>query len=175
MKSIKILAVALSVILMGSLSANAQKIAVVDGDMLIYSHPDTKGIQQKFQKWQTDSIGGAYNKLLGEYQEKDSILKKTTAPSVKQLLEKDLGELSYNLQNWQQIAGQASQAKNAEMMAPVNKKIMDAINVVAKEKGYTYVMTPDTFIVYPPTDNITQAVATKLNIKLPPQAAAGKQ
>lgn len=174
MKSIKILAVALGVIVMGSLSANAQKIAVVDGDVLIYSHPDTRGIQEKFQKWQTDSIGGAYTKLLAEYHEQDSILKKTTAPSVKQLIEKRLEELGYNLQNWQQIAGQASQAKNAEMMAPVNKKIMDAINAVAKEKGYTYVTMPDTFIVYPPTDNITQAVATKLNIKLPPQTAAGK-
>src|SRR5690606_33023286 len=125
-----------------------------------------------FEKWRQDSIGGTYERLYHEYQEKDSVLKKTTTASVKQVLERDLGQLQQTLANWDQIAGQASQAKQAEMFNPLYKKVFDAINAYAKEKGYSYVLTQEAFVVAPDADNLSLPVATKLGIKVNDQGGA---
>ena len=86
-------------------------------------------------------------------------------------MEKDLGELANTLQNWNQIGGQAVQAKQAQLLAPLYEKVRKAIQDVAKEKGYTYVLSPDVMIVSPPSDDLTPAVAAKLGVKLPAPGA----
>ena len=173
MKQIKLIIAAFAVVLATGFSADAQKIGYVDGEILVSLLPEFKIAQEKIQKYNVDTIGGEYTKLVKEYQEKDSVLKKTTTASVKQVLEKDLGELSGTLQNWQQIAGQASQAKQAQLLQPLYEKVRNAINAVAKEKAYTYVLSPDVLIVSPPGDDLTPAVATKLGVTLPKPGAAG--
>ncbi|WP_346236289.1 OmpH family outer membrane protein [Niabella insulamsoli] len=166
MKQLKFIAVALGVIMMCASAANAQKIGYVNVDALVYNLPEAQKTQQDLQKWQQDSIGGTYTRLYQEYQEKDSVLKKTTTASVKQVLERDLAQLGETLGNWQQIAGQASQAKQAQLFNPLYKKVMDAVNAYAKEKGYTYVLTQDAFVVAPDSDNLSIPIATKLGIKV---------
>lgn len=172
MKSIRIIIAALAVVLISSANANAQKIGYVDGEVLVTLLPEFKTAQEKIQKYNADTIGVEYTKLVKEYQEKDSVLKKTTVASVKQVLEKDLGELSATLQNWSQIAGQASQAKQGQLLQPLYEKVRKAIQDVAKEKSYTYVLSPDVLIVSPPSDDLTSAVAAKLGVKLPAPGAA---
>lgn len=171
MKQIKLIIAAFALLFIGSLSANAQKIGYVDGEALVSLLPETKIVQEKINKYTQDTIAVEYNKMLKEYQEKDSVLKKTTVPSVRQVLEKDLGELANTLQNWNQIGGQAVQAKQAQLLAPLYEKVRKAIQDVAKEKGYTYVLSPDVMIVSPPSDDLTPAVAAKLGVKLPAPGA----
>lgn len=172
MKQVKFLAVALGLVLASVLSANAQKIGYVNVDALVFNLPEAQKTQQDLEKWQQDSIGGTYTRLYQEYQEKDSVLKKTTTPSVKQVLEKDLAQLTETLGRWNEIAGQASQAKEAQLFSPLYKKVYDAINAYAKEKGYTYVLKQDAFVVAPDGDNLSIPVATKLGIKVNPQGNA---
>ncbi len=169
MKQVKFLAVALGLVLVSVFAANAQKIGYVSVDALVANLPEAQQKQQELEKWQQDSIGGTYTRLYQEFQEKDSVLKKTTTASVKQVLERDLAQLSETLGNWQQIAGQASQAKQAQLFNPLYKKVYDAINAYAKEKGYTYVLTQDAFVVAPDSDNLSLPIATKLGIKVNPQ------
>lgn len=166
MKRIKILTIALGLILLGSAGANAQKIGYVDAEAIIYALPEAKTVADAMQKWQVDSLGGAYQALAKDYREKDSIYKlPATTASIKSMLEKELGQLGMQLQNWQEIAGNLSQQKQAVMLDPLNKKVQTAINAVAKEKGMTYVLHPQALIVAPPGDDITMAVATRLGIK----------
>lgn len=172
MKTVKMIIAAIALVVAGY-NANAQKIGYVDGEALVSLLPEAKTAMEKVNKYTQDTVGVEYNKLLKEYQEKDSVLKKTTVPSVRQVLEKDLGEITATLQNWQQIAGQAVQAKQAQLLEPLYTKVRNAINAVAKEKGYTYVLAPDVLIVRPDGDDITPAVATKLGVKLPAPGAAG--
>jgi len=168
MKQVKFLALTLGLVVASVFGANAQKIGYVDAEGLVFSLPEIQQVQQELQKYQNDSIGPRFEQLSSEYKEKDSIYRDTkTAASVKNLLEKDLADLSMQLQNWPQIAGQMNQIKQAQLMQPLNKKVMDAINAVAKEKGYAYVLSPDALIVAPPGDDITLAVAQKLGIKIP--------
>ncbi|MFT4094438.1 MAG: OmpH family outer membrane protein [Niabella sp.] len=166
MKQVKFFAVALGLVIASVFNANAQKIGYVNIDALVYNLPETPKLQQELQKWQEDSIGGAYTRLMQEYQEKDSIYKKTTTPSIKQLLEKDLNELGQNLGNWQQIAQQRSQQKQAELFNPLYKKVFDAITAYSKEKGYTYVLQQDAILIAPEADNVSIPVAQRLGIKV---------
>ncbi|HTG55614.1 MAG TPA: OmpH family outer membrane protein [Niabella sp.] len=166
MKQVKFLAVALGLVLVSVLSANAQKIGYVSVDALVANLPEAQQKQQELEKWQQDSIGGTYTRLYQEYQEKDSIMKKTTTASVKQVLERDLAQLGEVLGTWQQRAQEASQAKQAQLFNPLYKKVYDAINAYAKEKGYTYVLTQDAFVVAPDSDNLSLPIATKLGIKV---------
>lgn len=172
MKQVKFLAMTLGLVVASMLGAHAQKIGYVDAEGLIFSLPEIQKVQQDLQKYQNDSIGARFEALSAEYKEKDSIFKDPkTAASVKNLLQKDLAALVDQLQNWQQYGGQMNQAKQAQLMQPLNKKVMDAINAVAKEKGYAYVLNPEALMVAPPGDDITIAVAQKLGIKIPPANA----
>ena len=73
------------------------------------------------------------------------------------------------LDNASGVIQQVQQYKQQEFLQPYYDKAKKAINQVAKEKGYLYVLTTDSFIVAPEGDDITLAVLTKLNIKLPEQ------
>ncbi|HOZ84807.1 MAG TPA: OmpH family outer membrane protein [Niabella sp.] len=166
MKKVKFLAVSIGLVLAGTFSAHAQKIAAVNVDALVGNLPEAQKTQEAFQKWQEDSVGSQYMKIAAELQEKDSILKKTTTPSVQELLKKDIQEKQYTLANWQQIVGPAVQQKQQQMFGPLYDKVMKAIQVYAKEKGYTYVLAQEAFVVIPDADNISMAVAQKLGIKV---------
>ena len=96
------------------------------------------------QIYQRDTVGKEYMSLFQTYQYKDSIYGDSThplPPAVKAQYRKDIEELTQTLQNWQQIANQAIQNKQNQLLAPVMRKIQDAIQTVAKEKGYTYVVS----------------------------------
>lgn len=173
MKQVKFLAVALVVVLVSTFSAHAQKIGYVDAEAILYSLPEIPNVQQALEKFQRDSIGREYEQILSEYNRKDSLVKNASTPkSVKDAAEKDLVELRSALGNWQNYAGQWNQRKSGELLAPLNKKVMDAVNAVAKEKGYTYILNPGALIVAPPGDDISMIVAQRLGIKVPAQGGA---
>ena len=90
--------------------------------------------------------------------------------SVKSQIRQELENLAYQVQNWQTISQNVMQQKQAQMYQPIYKKVSDAINAVAKEKGYGYVLTSEALIVAPPADDLLPAVAAKLGIKLRPAA-----
>lgn len=178
MKQVKLLAIAVVVIIAGTFSANAQKLGTVDFEGLVSLLPEAKGVQEKLNKFQSDTLNVEFAKLVNDLKEKDSIYRDAkTAASVKKVLEKDLGELNNTYTNWQSIANQAIQMRQGALMQPLIEKVRTAINSVAKEKGYTYILSPDSFYVMPSTDDLTQAVANKLGLKLPTPntaPAAGK-
>ena len=100
--------------------------------------------------------------------ERNDISKWRDHHGIFQLHEKDLADLSMTLNNWQQIGTQAIQSKQQQLLAPLYKKVMDAVNVVAKEKGYTYLFHPDAFLIDPPeADDLTLVVAKKLGLNIP--------
>ena len=79
----------------------------------------------------------------------------------------DLESIAYQVQNWQAISQNMMQGKQEELLAPVYRKVIETINTVAKENGYTYVYNKEALVVAPPADDLLPLVAKKLNIKLP--------
>jgi outer membrane protein len=87
--------------------------------------------------------------------------------SVKDVKRGELQKMLQELQNEDQRIQQQLQQRQQELIAPINKKAFDAIQAVAKENGYSYVIEKDALLVAPPGDDIIPLVAKKLNVKLP--------
>jgi outer membrane protein len=88
---------------------------------------------------------------------------------VRNLILKELQDLQNELSGADQYLQQVYQAKQAEFLRPYYAKAKKAIEQVAKDKGYTHVLSSDIFLVAPEADDISLLVLTKLGIKLPNQ------
>ena len=171
----------LSVVLVGATllfatSANAQtKIGYIKIDDMVSLMPETAKIDSLLERFQADSINPQYAQIVSLYQYKDSVYRDSikTPAVVRKQIEQELPTLIYQIQNWQQIVNQALESKQNEYLAPVYRKVFDAIKLVAKEKGYTHIMTKEAFLVAPEGDDILAAVAAKLKVVLPKPQGPG--
>ena len=170
------LAVVVGLLVAGS-GVNAQtKIGYIDAETILYLMPEAAKIDSLVQLYQRDTVGKEFNSLMATYQFKDSVYRDSSGKvpaSVREQTGKELAQLTQTLQNWQQIAQEATQNKQSQLLAPVMRKIQDAIQAVAKEKGYAYVLSRESIIVAPDADNMLPAVAKKLNVTVPPQLLPG--
>jgi len=160
-----------------SFAAKAQKTGYISVDQMIQIMPEVAKIDTQMQKYQRDSINSEFQSLVEQYNYKDSILNKTDTTKMPVSLRKqyhtDLEGIAYQVQNWQSIAQNAYQAKQNQLLQPVYAKVMNAIQGIAKEKGYTYVYDKSVLIVGPSGDDLLPLVAQRLNVKLPPNIQIG--
>ena len=155
-------------------NATAQnKIGHISVDQVVGLMPERAKNDTLLQRFQNDSLNSTLNELIADYGYKDSLLNKTDTTkmpaSVKAQIRGELQNLAYQVQNWQSISNQVMQNKQQQLYQPVYRKVSDAINAVAKEKGYAYIFTSEALIVAPASDDILPLVAQKLGIKLPPR------
>lgn len=157
--------------LLAATTAKAQKIGYIRIDDMVSLMPEAAKIDTLLSKYQTDSLNGTLNNIVAEYQYKDSMLTKVdTSKTPKQVLNQlrnDVNVLAYQIQNWQTLANQAYQNKQQQLFGPLYDKVIAAVRSVAKEKGYTYVVSKDVFLVAPDGDDMLPAVAVRLGVKVP--------
>jgi outer membrane protein len=170
MNKIKIFLLA-AVIVATTGSAMAQKTGYISVDDVVRLMPDIRKIDTVMQRYQADSINTEFASLVSDYNYRDSILSSKDTmkmpASVRDQHRQAMQQISYQVQNWQQIAQQAYQSKQQELLAPIYRKVIATINTVAKENGYGYVYTRDALLVAPPADDLLPLVAKKLNLKVP--------
>ncbi|OSZ73865.1 hypothetical protein CAP36_17865 [Chitinophagaceae bacterium IBVUCB2] len=153
--------------------ANAQsKFGYISVDNVVGLMPETAKLDSLLERYQADSINPQYAQIVSLYQYKDSVYRDSikTPPAVRKQIEQELPTLIYQIQNWQQIVNQAIEAKQNELLAPIYKKVYDAIKLVAKEKGYTHVLSKESLLVAPEADDMILLVAAKLKINIPKPA-----
>jgi len=163
-------------LLMGG-QANAQmKIGYIKIDDMVAIMPETQRIDSLLERFQTDSINPKYAQIVSLYQYKDSVYRDSlkTPPAVRKQIEEELPGLIYQIQNWQQLVNQAMENKQNEYLAPIYRKVYEAIRVVAKEKGYTHVLSKEALLIAPDADDMIALVAAKLKVPLPKPNAGGK-
>ena len=168
-KIVSIVVVALSLVFAASSQTKAQsKIGYISINELIAGMPEAKKADSSLQEFQA-ALGQNFEDQKKELTEQDSLLNsKDTAKYTKAQLEikrKNFGEQYLKLQSYQQQASQQMQQKQQELVAPIQKKAIEAIQAVAKESGYTYVFAKDALLTYPPADDLLPLVKKKLNIK----------
>lgn len=153
----------------GNASAQQMKIGYIRIDDMVAIMPETQKIDSLLERYQADSINPRYAMLVASYQFKDSVYRDSTrtSPLVRKQIEEELPSLIYQIQNWQQIVNQAIENKQNEYLAPIYRKVFDAIKAVAKEKGYTHVLTKEALLVAPDADDMITLVAAKLKVPLP--------
>jgi len=171
MKKITAIIVLATGLITGSLQAQ-NKTGYIKVDDMVSLMPEIKKIDTLLNIFQNDSLPRTYNYLLSQYQRYDSIANDSTRSPlvVRQDAAKQRTGFLEELQNWQSSAQQMFEAKQNSLLQPIYAKVINAINDVAKEKGYSYIYSREALLVAPPADDILPMVAEKLKVKLPPAA-----
>jgi outer membrane protein len=173
MKKLHALIVVAGLLIAGSASAQT-KIAYIRIDDIVGVMPelnrDKVNMDTVGNQYLKDSIMPRLNYVQGEYQRKLQEYADTTKPkSVRDQILKDLQNYKDELDGADALIQQVQQFKQQELLKPYYAKAKKAIEQVAKEKGYTHVLSSDIFLVAPAADDISLLVLDKLNIKLPTQ------
>ena len=167
----------LSMIMLGSLSGIAQeKIGYTNVELVLLYMPETKAMDQQIQSFQTllseqlkvkDDY--AVSKL-NEYQEKAS--KNLLSETDRIAAEQELANLDTEIKTFAQESEYKIEAKRQELLTPILQKLEQAINDVAEENGYTFILNSTingmSNVLYgPEKQDVTEAIMDKLGIKLP--------
>lgn len=171
-----LVAMLLLIVATGSANAQAQKTGYISVEEVLSLMPETARLDSLLRKYQADSLNPQFTYLVQEYNRKDSMVNgkdsSKTPVTVRRQVRQELEGIAYQIQNWQQIVQQEMQGKQQELLIPIYQKVETAIQAVAKENGYAYVLNREALLVMPPADDLMPLVAKKLNLKLPNASAA---
>jgi outer membrane protein len=92
---------------------------------------ETKEIQSTY-----DDMSAVYNKMMDDYEKDIS----TYSEIVKKNKESELLDKQKRLEEFGQNASATLQKRNSELIQPIIDKIIRAINKVATENGFTYIL-----------------------------------
>ena len=171
MKNIFKIAVVGVALVVSSFTASAQKVAHINLDSLITLMPESKLAQQAVQDY-AKQLEQQITAMQTELQTKYEAFQTdgpNMAPIVKQSKEKELNDLNQRITDFQQQAQADYQKKSADLSKPVYEKAKKAIDQVAKEGGYKFVLDTSTGLVLysEPTEDIFISVMKKLGITAP--------
>ena len=116
----------------------AQKFGRVDLAAIVTAMPEYKEAEANLQVYgkdlqdQLEQIQVEFNNRYLEYEKNVA----TYSDSVRQLKERELTELQQRFQDFQQVAQQDMQKKEAELINTVYTKANDAVKVVSTRGGY---------------------------------------
>lgn len=164
---------ALGLVAAGDIQAQL-KIGYISSQELVSVMPETKKADSALQELRSALVQNYTDKQNGFYAavEKYNKDSATLTPSVKGVKRSELTKMGQELSGEEERIQQQLQQRQQELLGPINKKAYDAVQAVAKENGYGYVLEKEALLVAPPGDDILPLVAKKLNIKLPTAANA---
>ena len=156
-------------ILLTNSSLQAQtKIGYISINELVPNMPEFKKADTSMQDYK-NALSQEFEDQKRELSEQDSLLSsKDTVKYTKAQLEikrRSLGQLYVKVQGFSQQAQEQLQQKQQELLAPIQKKALDAIQAVAKENGYTYVLQKEALYAYPAAEDLLPLVKKRLGIK----------
>lgn len=165
-----------AVVFLGVQHVNAQqKIGHVNADEIFQLTPEFKtandqlrtlnetktkelqGMYEEFQKKQTEANEKYRNRSAANQDATDAEL---------QVLGEELQNIEQRIQEVQRVAQEELGQKQQELLTPIQTKVMTAINAVAKEKGYAYVLDTSSgnVLYFQGGEDIAMDVRTKLGI-----------
>lgn len=160
-------------------TASGSKIGYADVDYIFSQMPEAKQIDtelkstQAMLKNQIDSKAQEFQKKYTDYQNNLN----TMLDAVRQNTERELQQMQANLEKLQQDAQTTIQNKQTQLMEPVYKKVGKAIEDVAKENGFTFILNQqigglDVILYGDEKMEISEMVLKKMGITPAPKNAA---
>ena len=149
-----------------------QKIGYADWEYIFSQLPEFKQIDNELKTHGTQ----LENQLKAKYSDYESKVKAyqgmpaTTPDAIKADKERELAGLQESIQKFQQDAQTSLQNKQTALMDPVFKKVGKAIEDVAKENGFAFIMAPqvvgggDILLYSDEKYNISNLVLKKLGV-----------
>ncbi len=168
-KVFKVALVAVSMLFVGNFANAQSKIGYINFQGLLTQMPEAKTVKTQldvYSKQFTDQMALMQN----EYQTKGQAFQSQSATmtdAIRTAKQTELQDMQKRIQDYSNTAQQKFDEKSNELIKPLNDKARGAINEVAKEKGYTYVLNSSQtdLLVSPPGDDMMTAVKVKLGIK----------
>ncbi len=148
--------------------ATAEKIGHINSQEVMALMPETKkmahdldSIQNVYEN-QLANMQEEFNKKLAEFQQQQS----TMTANVREFRQQELAEMEQRMQVFYQTIQKELQAKQVELLQPVQNKLLEAINKVAAAQACTYVVDRAS-VLYVGADatDLTPAVRAELGIK----------
>ena len=108
--------------------------------------------------------------MTAEYQNKMADFKSkegAMADPIREAKLKEISDLEERIQSFQESAQSSMQKKKEELYTPILKKAEEAINSVAKEKGFSYIFdsSAGTLLFAQESDDVLPLVKGKLGLK----------
>jgi outer membrane protein len=176
MNKIKTLVAALLLISFASFAqSNDQplKIGYTNVEYILMQLPESKQIESDL-KTHSAQLENQLKTKYGEYESKLQAYEKGAATmdkTIREDKEKELMNLNNSIQEFQRNAQMSLQNKEKSLVDPVIAKIDKAIKDVAKENGFTYVISNQALLAGPEDGDISPLVLKKLGVD-PTKAAA---
>lgn len=124
--------------------AVTQKIGYADWEYIFSQMPEAKQIDAEL-KTHGEQLQSQLKAKYAEYESKVKAYQAngaTMVDAVRRDKETELQQLQQNIQQFQQDAQTSLQKKQTDLMAPVFSKVGKAIEEVAKEQGYSFIIAP---------------------------------
>ncbi len=150
------------------LSVFAQKFAVINTQSLMESMPELKTANEQLEA-ANKKYADEFKKLqeeFGKKYEEYQALDPSTLQTIKDRRMQEMQELENKIQQFQATASQDLQRQQQQLLAPIQEKVMQAVQAVGAEGGYTFVFE-NTQALYTGSDvtDITSVVKSRLGIQ----------
>lgn len=142
------------------------KIGYTNVEYILLQMPESKQIESELKTHSTQLENQLKTKY-AEYENKLQAYEKSAATMdkvVRDDKEKELMNLNSSIQEFQRSAQASLQQKEKSLVDPVIAKIDKAIKDVAKENGYTYVISNQALLAGPEDGDISPIVLKKLGV-----------
>ena len=155
-----------------SSEAQQVKIGFFDEQAVLALMPGIGKVDTLLQSYVADSLNPRRDYILSELKRKDSTLRADSAigkltPQVKDIMQKEMSQDFYTIQNWQQIQQEAIQSKQDQLLLPYRQRVYAILQDIIKEQKYTHVFKPADVIYAEKSDDIALRVLSGLKIPLP--------
>lgn len=154
--------------LLGISNSFAQtKMGYISADEIIVLMPEAAKVDTQLNQYQqalyqsAQDKQTAFNEAVQKFY-KDSL---TMSASVKEVKRTELQRQVQELSGAEQLIQQQFEQKRQELSLPIQRKLQQAIQDVAKENGYAYVLPKEALIVAPPGDDLASLVKKKLGLR----------
>jgi outer membrane protein len=153
--------------LLFAMSVQAQKLGFINTADLMEAMPEynkaideLKAYQKTFQD-QGQAMIKEYQSKIEAYQKEEA----TMTDVIKEIKQKEIGDLQNRLQDLNDSMGEKMDAKQKELMQPIMDKARKAIEAVGKENGYQYIYDAAGLLYAQDSDNVLPLVKAKLGLK----------
>ena len=175
--------IAAGLLLAASTTTFAQKIGFTNVDYVLSQMPESKQIEADLKAY-SGQLDQQLQSKYKDYQTKLEAYQKGGAAMtdvVRADKEKELQTLQSSIQDFQKSADQSLQQKQQQLLKPALDKLQKAIDDVAKEAGYAYVLNSDAgygttpVLLHAPEDaNISDLVLKKMGVTPKPAGASAE-
>jgi outer membrane protein len=154
-------------------ASQAQKIGYVSADEIIVLMPEAAKVDTQLNEYQQSLYENARDlqTSLNEAVQKFYVDSAKMSASLKEVKRTELQKQVQELSGMDQKIQNQFEQKRQELSMPIQRKLQGAIQEVAKENGYTYVLPKEALLVMPPADDLGSLVRKKLGLREPVQRA----